>query len=198
MQLPKVPSPEESLEKLAAIFPELYAGFEHGIYKAREYFDVEHVAPDLSVTSMLVRLHVKDRLLKAGLKEVTLENHSLCGLDFLYKDTHVRIWKSDDHTLPDPGRSRARQEFYQYGLEFPDRTPYNKFVILWNINHTGGATLWLVCPKNFDAETRVSEVHWFVPVPEPTRSMTAEPARIPAQDLPIARRDSAKKASNKD
>ncbi len=126
MKLPKVPSPEESLEKLAPVFPELYAGFESGIFEARDYFEVKHITADLSVASMLIRLHVKDRLVKAGLKEVTLENHSLCGLDFLYKDTHVRIWKSDDHNLPDPGRSQARQSFYQYNLEFADREPYNK------------------------------------------------------------------------
>jgi len=197
MKLPKVPSPEESLEKLAPIFTELYAGFESGIFKAREYFEVEHIVTDLSVASMLIRLHVKDRLLKAGLKEVKLENHSLCGLDFIYKDTHVRVWKSDDHNLPDPGRSLARQAFYQYNLEFPDRVPYNKFIILWNLNNTGGVTLWLECPKDFDAETRVSEVHWFVPVPDPARAIKAEPMSRPTQDLPIARRDSAKKASSK-
>jgi hypothetical protein len=198
MKLPKVPSPEESLEKLTPLFPELYAGFESGIFEARDYFEVKHIATDLSVASMLIRLHVKDRLLKAGLKDVRLENHSLCGLDFLYKDMHVRIWKSDDHILPDPGRSRSRQSFYQYDLEFPDRAPYNKFVILWNLNDTGGVTLWLECPKNFDAETRVSEVHWFVPVPDPTKAIKAEPAPRTYQDLPIGRKDSAKKVSNKD
>ena len=198
MKLPKVPSPEEAMEKLAPIFTELYAGFESGIFKARDYFEVEHIATDLSVASMLVRLHVKDRLLKAGLKDVTLENHSLCGLDFLYKDTHVRIWKSDDHTLPDPGQSQARQSFYQYNLEFSDREPYNKFIILWNLNHVGGLTLWLVCPKDFDAETRASEVHWFVPVPDPTKAIKAEQPARTYQDLPISRKDSAKKVSNKD
>jgi hypothetical protein len=59
-------------------------------------------------------------------------------------------------------------------------------------------TLWLVCPKDFDSETRASEVHWFVPVPDPTKAIKAEPAPRTYQDLPISRKDSAKKVSNKD
>jgi len=195
MSFPRVPSPEEALKDLAPVLPELYAGFENGLFEARDYFDAKHIALDRSALSMLVRLHVKDRLLKAGLKDVTLENHSLCGLHLVYKDIQVRIWKSEDHNLPDPGPSHERQAFYQYSLDFPDAKPYHKFVILWNLDDAGGIMLWLVCPKNFDAETRESEVHWFTPIVDPTKQIKSQPAQIAPKDLPITRKDVLKKAN---
>ncbi len=195
MSFPNVPSPEEATRILSPILPELYAGFENGVFEARDYFDTKHITLDRSALSMLVRLHVKDRLQKAGLQDVTLENPSLCGLHFVYKDVQVRIWKSEDHNLPDPRPSQERQAFYQYSLNFPDGKPYRKFIILWNLEATGEVKLWLVCPKNFDAETRESEVHWCIPIADPTKQIKTTPAGIAPKDLPITRRDVVKKAS---
>lgn len=196
MSFPKIASPEEALKMLSPILPELYAGFENGLFEARDYFNAKHIALDRSALSMLVRLHVKDRLAKAGLKEVTLENPSLCGLHFVYKDIQIRVWKSEDHNLPDPGPSEQRQAFYQYSLGFPDGQPYRKFAILWNLDDLGGLTLWLVCPKNFDAETRVSELHWYAPIIDPTKKIKAQlVAGTAPKDLPITRKDVVKKTN---
>ena len=102
MNLPKVPTPEVALDLLSPVLPEIHAGFENGVFEARDYFLSKNVNLDRSALSMMIRLHVKDRLLKAGIKAVTVENNSLCGLSFRYKDCHVRVWKSEDEELPDP------------------------------------------------------------------------------------------------
>jgi len=182
---------------LSPILPEIYAGFENAVFEARDYFAAKSISLDRSALSMLIRLHVKDRLQKMGMTDVVLENPALCGLSFRHQDVCVRIWKSEDHQLPDPGASKTRQAYYQYSLPFDDGKNYRKFVILWNLDGGFHFTLWLVCPKNFDSETRESEVHWYAPIPDLALAITSETKVSRPSDLPIRRRESKKKTENR-
>lgn len=183
--------PQETLNQLSSIYPEIYAGFEYGIGKAKEYFQDEGIALECSVFSSLVRLHVKDYLHSKGIDGVAFYDLALCGLCFRYRQYLIRIWKAQDHQLPPPGPSETRQSFYnqQYRLDFNGDSVELDLAFLWNLDSRYNlSALWLVCPKYFDPESATIEAHWSIPVPHPVLTIRVESIVGTPPDLPIDRK----------
>jgi len=61
-----IPTPEEALEILEPISPEIYRAFEHGISKATVYFKSEAIEPrgPLGPFAMFVKLHACANILR--------------------------------------------------------------------------------------------------------------------------------------
>jgi hypothetical protein len=194
MSLPKKPSPEDVLDDLKWFLPELYRGFEHGLFKAKSHFETEDINKDGAAFSMLVRLHAREYLRKKGLEAVEIKKVNLCGLALDLPGYKIKIWKAADDAIPIPGHSEPKQEFYQQSL-FEQEGPL-KLIIIWNLNSQSMlSAVWLICPKSGDETS--AEAHWNVKVPDP--SLAVAPAETPAvtRDLPIERKPQADTGTKK-
>ena len=203
MTLPKyVPTPEEAVQKLSRVSPHLQPAFEDAIFQAVNYMETKKLEYDVNSLYMMIRLHVKNYLLKLGIEGVKFDNYSLEGLSLEEADAHWRIWKAESHELPPPGNSGARQDYYnqQYSLPFDGQEvgKLNKFAILWNLGPKNKVTLWLVCPKFYDDETKKSDSWWFRQIPEPTLGISVgTEIGTPPSDLQMEAKPKQKKNVNK-
>ncbi len=215
MRNPTIPTKEEALEILSPIHPEVHRSLDHGAFRSRAFFEAENAKPERSLQSMLVRYHAKNQLQKK-FPDVVFDNLSLCGISLLCRglkwrgrptDCRVRLWKSLDNQLPNPGPSNQKKIYYtqeQYELPFPaGATRENgdveelKFAILWNLSSKGMLLpLWLVCPKKFDLETGEIEVWWDVEVPDPTLATKPGPRPSRRKDLPIPLKEKEEQEEN--
>jgi hypothetical protein len=192
--------PEETLNQLSSIHPEIYASFEYGIAKAKGYFEGEEIPVESSVFSALVRLHVKEYLQGKGVEDVAFYDLALCGLCFRYRQYLIRMWKARDDQLPPPGPSETRQSFYnqQYRLNFNGDSVElepRHLAFLWNLDSRFNlSALWLVCPKCFDLESATTEAEWSIPVPHPVLTIRVKAIVSTPPDLPIERKDPQPKA----
>jgi len=192
MNLPDyVPSPVEAVEMLSRVHPQLQPAFENAYFEATNYIETKKLSCDINTLCMLVRLHVKNHLVKLGIEGVEFDNYSLQGISFKESGAHWRVWKAEDHELPAPGSSGKRKAYYnqQYVLQFdgePKIERINKFAILWNLGPGSKITLWLVCPKYYDDETKKSDCWWYVAIPDSTLNIPADTEiGKPSSDLPM-------------
>ena len=150
MDLPNVPSPEETLADLGWFHPEIHRAFEHGAFKAKNHFDTENIEIDSSAFSTLVRLHARDYLKKKGFDALEVEHVNLCGLSLKLPNYYIKMWKAVDDGLPAPGHSEPKQEFYQQPL-FPNdgENPLPlHLIVIWNVDSQKNlSSLWLICPQ---------------------------------------------------
>lgn len=198
MDLPSIPSPEETLADLTWFHPEIHRAFEHGVFKAKNHFDTENIELDSSAFSTLIRLHARDYLKKKGFDAVEIEHVNLCGLSLKLPNYYIKMWKAADDGLPAPGYSEPKQEFYQQPL-FPhdgeNPMPLH-LVVIWNLDSQKNlSSLWLVCPKNGDE--RSAEAHWCVRIPDPSSTAAGLPPSAGTPDLPITRKPESETAAKK-
>jgi hypothetical protein len=198
MDLPNVPSPEETLADLGWFHPEIHRAFEHGAFKAKNHFETENIEIDSSAFSTLVRLHARDYLKKKGFDTLEVEHVNLCGLSLKLPNYYIKMWKAVDDGLPAPGHSEPKQEFYQQPL-FPNdgENPLPlHLIVIWNVDSQKNlSSLWLICPKNGDE--RSAEAHWCVKIPDPISTATGSPPSEGSPDLPMTHKpqtETAKKA----
>jgi hypothetical protein len=190
MSSPTVPTPEETLNALSDLHPEIFRAFEHGVFKAKSYFESEALEWDASAFSTIVRLHAKAYLCAKGLDAVEVERVNLCGLSLRVPGHYIKMWKADGSELPVPGTSEPKQEFYQQPLFPPDADHASplRLAVLWNVDWQKNlSAAWLVCPKYGDE--RSAEAHWCVRIPDPALSLERRgTSPIPPTDLPIQRK----------
>ena len=199
MSLPRVPSPEDTKARLAWLLPDIYRAFEHGVFKANNYFDAEGIDHEPFSFAALVRLHAKDYLKKKGHENLELERVMLCGLSLRTEEELIKIWKSDDSELPTPGTSVPKAAFYQQSFDFEDRAAdaedngVLRLVILWNLSslRKNLEALWLVCPKSYDEKK--PEAWWCTQIADPTSLVTAPPEPCAFPDLDMRRKVIPKK-----
>jgi hypothetical protein len=186
--------PHGVLAELDAVLPEIIRALEHGLQKARAYFDAEPVQIDAAVFSSIVRLHARDHLRKKSLDtaEIEIERVNLCGLRLRLGVYQIKIWKITPEDLEKGLKSeaygKAQMEIVQ------DGAPLLGFglAVFWTadaLRHLG--SIYLVHQLRDDP--RCFEWIWSVPIPHPadTTSVTREFAG----DLPIeAVHDHEKKA----
>ncbi len=193
MIVPRVPDPDSALQKIVPLAPILYDAFEAAVQQAREFFDSRNLAVDPWLFANLVRFFVKQSLAGSGHDvEYDLDDLANSGLRFAFEDWDIRILKAawitvngESHrTLPTPGKSEAKQEFYQQQLAFHEnavgqlRAITLNVVILWDVtsgwNFSG---LFLACPKNGGNYRASVETFWpiaQIPVPLPVATEQAE------------------------
>ncbi|MGH9376871.1 MAG: hypothetical protein ACRD1J_12025 [Terriglobia bacterium] len=186
MDLPAIPGPDETIADLSGLHPEIHRAFEHGVFKAKNHFEVEALDYDPSAFSTLVRLHAKEYFKRKGLDAVEIEDVNLCGLSLRLPKYVIKMWKSDNSELPVPGRSEPKQEFYQQPILFPDEEsnplPLLHLAVLWNLNGSRNLTaLWLVCPKS--GHERSAESYWCSRIPDPASSIHVEVSQVSPSDL---------------
>lgn len=196
MNLPAfVPTPEEGFQKLSHLIEHLQPAFEDAVFQAKNYMETKQLKYDVNSLYMMIRLHVKNYLTKLGIPETEFkfDDLSLEGISFrnVIEDARFRIWKAEDHELPPPGDSKTREAYYnqQYILNLDGdskREKLNRFAVLWNLGPQNKLTLWLVCPKVWDDETKKADSWWSKQIPEPTLGIEVKTdIGTPSGDLPM-------------
>jgi hypothetical protein len=186
MTFTSIPDPQETLQALSWLHPEIYRAIDHGALKAKEYFDAEGIEKESSIFSGLVRLHAREYLRNIGIETVKIEQVNLCGLFLRIPSYAIKMWKSEDESLPVPGTSTPKQEFYQQPL-FSDGTEIDELnlAVLWNLDSLDHlCAVWLACPK--DGDEKSAEVHWTIRIPDPTLAVSAPAPTDNPPDLPMA------------
>lgn len=186
MQQPKkIPNPSETMDELRDLVAIIYRSLEHGVYEAREHFEVKSLQPEASVFSTLVRLHAKDYLLREDPNAFLVEDINLCGLSLQLPNHWIKIWKSEDAELPLPGDSAPKQDFYQQSL-FPEGSVPKPLhlAVLWNLDSLNNlSALWLVCPESGDENS--ATFHWRLQIPHPATIEVGTSQEAYSTDLPI-------------
>lgn len=199
--MPIIPSPEDVLKDLSAFFPVGHAALDHGLYKAREFFEAQpnekYRVPDPYLLSHLVRYYAIQVLETAGhsikgpdddksyLRRIWIPNNGIfisCG------HYNIRILKSDKGEPPAAGPSYRRQAYYsQLYHQMP--LPFVLEDDEWVTEPTNILLLWdaepgyklgkisLVCPKAGGLTKDSIELYWRCVVPEST---LVRPIEMPA------------------
>ena len=138
-----IPTPEKVLNDLACIIPPIHEAIEAGTQNARDYFP-QDVKIDPYLAAQMARYQAKVYLQKRGHEIENLgdlmEDIANNGLILKFKKYNIRILKSQSGTLPTPGHSIARQEYYQQPFDFSseddEKTPEVNLIILWETNES--------------------------------------------------------------
>jgi hypothetical protein len=190
MDLPAfVPTPEEGLEILAPVSPHLQPAYDNALFETRTYVEAKELNCDMPTFLTFVRAHAKSYLVKRELPNVTFKDWSLSGIEWMIGDSIFRSWKGDDYELPPPGASKGKMKFLnqQYPLPFESTgtAKLRNFVVIYSIGPSNKITLWLVCPKKYNADDRISEAWWWVQIQDPALGITGPPANENPPDIPI-------------
>jgi hypothetical protein len=185
MTFTTIPGPQETLDDLDWLHPEMFRALEYGGLKAKEYFDTESIAKEQSIFSGIVRLHARAYLQSRGIEAMEVERVTLCGLSLRVPKYAIKIWKTEDEGLPNAGTSTPKQMFYQQSLfsNGMEITELN-LAVLWNQDPLSNlAALWLVCPKYGDE--RSAETYWTIRIPDPTLRVSSPAPTENPPDLPM-------------
>lgn len=214
---PRTPDPTEVMEALGGPLALIYEGMEASTLHAREYFDAEDREIDWTLAPCLVRSHLKHFLTQKGQRVEELEAERLAnnGLLYRFNEYRIRILKTHDGTIPVPGRSKKRQDYFsqvptQYSLtgwslayRGEEREPETNLnlVVLWDVNHEYDlGDLYLALPKSGKEPYGRVETHWTHVVPHPA---TGEAANTSApdehdepEDLPLTVKETRSTGAN--
>jgi hypothetical protein len=183
MSKTKLPQPEEILRRYTPTLKMLVAALLEGAKHARAYADWQDEPIDRTLSPAHVRKEAKrfldrqDGSISATNEEVEFEPEYLpnLGLAVAIERIRFRILKSDDGSLPAPGPSKKRQQFYaQQGSLFPpDKNdeaskdlPRANLVLHWDADDEYNLIrVSLACPtsgrlKNNSVKAEWDEVIW--------------------------------------
>ena len=186
MTFTRIPGPQQTLDDLKWLHPEIFRSLEYGVLKAKEYFEVESMEKEQSIFSAIVRLHARAYLRNRGIDTMDVERITLCGLSLRVPQYAIKIWKTEDEDLPTPGSSGPKQEFYYQPSLFSDGLEIAELnlAVLWNLDSLNNlAALWLVCPKYGDEKS--AEAHWTIRIPDPVLGLSAPARSDNPPDLPM-------------
>jgi hypothetical protein len=189
MDLPEfVPTPEEGLALLSPVTPHLQPAMDNALFETISYVESKSLDCDGSTFLTFVRAHAKNYLVKQKIAGVQFKDWSLSGIEWRIGEAIFRSWKGVGHELPPPGLSVGRMRFLnqQYPLPFDSSgaTKLRNFVVLYDIGSSNKITLWLVCPKQYDANERIAEAWWWIQIQEPAAGMSGKtPIGTPSSDL---------------
>ncbi len=186
---PFVPTPEEGLDLLSPVSPHLQPAYDNALFETTAYVESKELSCDGSTFLTFVRAHAKSYLVKKNIGGVQFKDWSLSGIEWRIGESIFRSWKGDDYELPPPGDSKGRMKFlnqqYPLPLDFSGATKLHNFVVLYSIGPSNKITLWLVCPKKYNAEDRISEAWWWVQIPHPALGISGAAPTGNPPDVPI-------------
>jgi hypothetical protein len=171
---PLIPSLEQALEDIRPIIGRLIAAFDHATGEARA--TAEEREYDGSYFSHQVRFEAKMELKGSGIEaeDCELEDTPNTGICIAHPGYSIRVLRSQDGEIPDPGDSDRRKRFLeqqseQLNLFQEDQTPGHSperepthLVMLWETVGRFFSGFWLICP---DGVGRQHFKHW-LPRPE--------------------------------
>lgn len=203
MENPTYPAPDIALKETAPATRFIYKALEAAVVVAKEYFDNLDKEVDPFLAADLVRYHAVLYMDKKG-SEVEgfdrkpLPNNGLC---VHFGNYRIRVRKSDEGDIPDPGPSRTMQAFYQQRLEGWDQIADDDGSALVNVLIIWDATrnyvllgMKLVCPKDGSESRRSAEKYWEIAIPHPASTLRPAqpkpntPTASTAEDLPYIRK----------
>ena len=84
---------------------------------------------------------------------------------------------------------RFLNQQYPLPLEYTETTKLRNFVVVYSIGLSNKVTLWLVCPKKYNADERISEAWWWIQIPDPALGVSGPttPSNPPDIDIEAAR-----------
>lgn len=183
-----VPSPDAVLTRLHRLWPPLYTAFERGTQVAREFFAQHQTPPAPWVYPDIVRWQALRSLKAEGFDAEALELRGLPnnGILIRHEGYTLRVMKAlPDGSLPGPGPSAEKQQFFQQLCLGQWGEEIRNLVLLWHPDELFNLdSLSLACPK--DGEGTKAESHWQVPIPHPAVGTLSEiPAPTATDDLEI-------------
>jgi hypothetical protein len=186
---PFVPTPEEGLDLLSPVTPHLQPAYDNALFETLAYVESKELICDGSTFLTFVRAHAKNYLVRKRIVGVQFKEWSLSGIEWSIGDSIFRSWKGHDYELPPPGLSKGRMKFLnqQYPLPFDlgGATKLRNFVVIYSIGPSNKVTLWLVCPKQYNAEDRISEAWWWIRIPDPALGLSRPMPSSSQPDVPI-------------
>lgn len=189
MDLPSfVPTPEEGLQLVSPVAPYLQPAMDNALFETTTFIESKSLSCDGSTFLTFVRAFAKDYLVKQNIAGVLFKDWSLSGIEWRIGDAIFRSWKGEGYELPPPGLSKGRMKFlnqqYPLPLDFSGAAKLRNFVVLYDIGPQNKITLWLVCPKKYNAEERISEAWWWIQIQDPASGMSGNtPIGTPPGDL---------------
>jgi hypothetical protein len=178
MSKTKLPPPEEILQRYTPTLQVLIAALLEGAKHARAYADWQDEPIDRTLSPAHVRKEAKrflnrqDGSISATDEEVEFEPEYLpnLGLSVAVERIRFRVLRSNNGSLPAPGPSKKRQQFYaQQGSLFPaDKNdeaskdlPRANLVLHWNTDDEYNLTrVSLACPTGGGIKTNSVEAEW--------------------------------------
>ncbi len=180
----KIPEKKEVMEAVADPLSLIYEGMEASTLHTREYFDAEDRELDWNLAPCLVRSHLKHFLQQRGQQVEDLQPEQLAnnGLLYHFNEYSIRILKTQDGTIPVPGNSKKRQDYFSqvptqrslsgwalaYQEEESEPQATVNLVVLWDVNHKYDlGDLYLAMPKSGKEPYGRVEAHWTETLPHP-------------------------------
>ncbi len=179
----KVPEPKEVMEAVDEPLSLIYEGMEASTLHTREYFDAEDRKIDWNLAPCLVRSHLKHFLEEKGQQVEDLQAEQLAnnGLLYRFNEYNIRILKTHDGTIPVPGKSKKRQDYFSqvptqrsltgWSLAYREESEAQaiiNLVVLWDVNHKYDlGDLYLALPKSGKEPYGRVETHWTETLPHP-------------------------------
>lgn len=198
MKNPNYPAPDVALKEIASVHRLAFKAIESSVVIAKTYFDKldEEIDPDPWLAASMVRYHTARYIDQRAsrIKGLYREPLANSGLYLQFKRYRIRIRKSDEGDLPDPGPSQTMQAFYQQRLHGWDSivgdeesAPVN-LLIVWDATRSYVLLgMDLVCPKHGSEDRGSAEKHWKIAIPHP--AATLRPVRPEPKDVPAAESD---------
>lgn len=197
--------------EVSPIIPVLHRALEYGCGRGKEFFDNEKCARDPFLFPDLVRFFGKRFLQSEGVnaEERDFEMHNLAnnGLSILFADYHIRVLKADNGSVPTPGVSKKKADFYNQQMSLlPDVTGTLKqtklnIIALWDVDANGNLSgLWLACTRSGGQTKDSVELHWLESLPHPAEVAGAvvETIDTTVDDLPMTlKQEESGRASTK-
>lgn len=172
------------------------------------YFEPRRLQINETLLGCMVRFEVRRMLASSGIQteeeidesedeaadhQLGLRPSALLGLTGVYKGYHFRILKSLDGTLPPPGRSIQRREFYAQQTPLlgydESRGARPNVVFLWRFVSESFPELFIAVPKSAK-NTRASVHTWHTVerLPHPAQALHRRPQNASTQEPPLTRK----------
>jgi hypothetical protein len=198
---------EEIANSLVPFTRRFYRLIEAAIYEAKAYFDEPERELSPTLFANLVRYITKSRWDQfvsqphaiedlLGFVRIELPND---GVAFQNTEFYLRCWKADEGSLPPPGHSQAKRQFFAQGSltgthwtqaamsdvdpawESP---PPSNLVLLWDVDANHGlSVLALVCPEA-DSEGNYGEA-WRIRLQHPAELEVPPSTEVLASELDL-------------
>jgi hypothetical protein len=170
----------------------IYELIEEGVADALAFFEARGESPDPWLFPHIVRHRICRRLDELKDTNISYERVELpnSGVEIRLDNQRIRVFKSTpDGELPAPGRSRARQDFYNRNLFGSDEEVFGtaNLVVMWEVDATCNLmAVQLVCPKQDGPIYKPGQQRWAVTIPHPATTHSSASNLADGTDLNLA------------
>jgi hypothetical protein len=173
-----IPEPNEVINDLRPILPTIYEALNKGTLEAVDYLEKlkkeKGFSFDLLFAAHITRYHTFQFLKRNGYNvingeadfEYEMKDIANSGLYLFYNRYSIRIFKTQNGEVPNPGNSITKQLYYsqqQYEL-FPGITDPARnlnLILLWDVSSTYKLkSLSIACPKSGGKTKESIVMHW--------------------------------------